>query len=129
MDFSDKTILIVDDDKDFCFLIRMMFKKTRAKLLFAYDGKEAIRIIRNSTPADSVSVILLDIQMPKISGYTVIETLKELRPDLPVLAVTAFGMSGEREKCLKLGFEEYLAKPFEEHVLFGLIRQLTPKPS
>jgi CheY-like chemotaxis protein len=67
--------------------------------------------------------------MPKISGYTVIETLKELRPDLPVLAVTAFGMSGEREKCLKLGFEEYLAKPFEEHVLFGLIRQLTPKPS
>ncbi|MFH1159663.1 MAG: response regulator [bacterium] len=127
MDFSDKTILVVDDDKDFCFLIRMMFKKTRAKLVFAYDGKEAIRIIRNSFPSEPVSVVLLDIQMPRISGYTVIETLKELQPDLPVLALTAFGMTGEREKCLKLGFDEYLAKPFEEQDLFTIIRRLTNK--
>jgi len=125
MDFSDKIILVVDDDKDFCFLIRMMFKKTKAKLWFAYDGREAIRIVKNFKPPGSISLILLDIQMPKISGYTVIETLKEIQPGLPVIALTAFGMTGEREKCLDLGFDDYLAKPFEEQVLFEIIRRLT----
>ncbi|MFH1298053.1 MAG: response regulator [Bacteroidota bacterium] len=119
-DLSDKTILLVDDDKDFCFLIRMMLKKTNVLLHFAYNGEEAIRFMEHHADKP-LDLILLDIQMPLISGYTVIEVLKKKYPQIPVLAVTAFGMTGEREKCLRLGFDEYLPKPFEDKDLIALI--------
>ncbi len=123
IDLSDKTILLVDDDKDFCFLIRMMLKKTKAHLHFTYNGEEAIRFMEQQAEKKT-DLILLDIQMPLLSGYTVIEVFKKKYPKIPVLAVTAFGMTGEREKCLKSGFDEYLSKPFEEQVLISLIDRL-----
>ncbi len=127
LDLSDKIILLVDDDKDFCFLIKMMLKKTQAQLKFVYNGEEAINFMDQQVNR-KVDLILLDIQMPLLSGYTVIEIFKKKFPDIPVMAVTAFGMIGEREKCLKSGFDEYLSKPFEELNLVNLIdRLLNPR--
>ncbi|MBE0647926.1 MAG: response regulator [Bacteroidales bacterium] len=124
-DLSDKTIFLVDDDKDFCFLIKMMLKKTKVKLLFAYNGEEAIQFMdKQATQGIDIDLILLDIQMPLISGYTVIDLFKKRYPELPVMAVTAFGMIGEREKCIQSGFDEYLSKPFEESDLVILINRL-----
>lgn len=127
LDLSNKTILLIDDDKDFCFLIKMMLKKTNAHLLFVYNGEDGIQRM-DQQQDHKIDLVLLDIQMPMVSGYTVIEILKHKYPDIPVMAVTAFGMIGEREKCLKLGFDEYLAKPFDEQDLLYLIdRLLKPK--
>lgn len=123
LDLSDKTILLVDDDKDFCFLIKMMLKKTNVRLQFVYNGEEAIQFM-NKQEKNSINLILLDIQMPLISGYTVIELFKKMYPEIPVLAVTAFGLTGEREKCLNSGFNEYLSKPFDEQDLLTLIDRL-----
>jgi len=123
IDLSDKKILLVDDDKDFCFLIRMMLKKTKAHIQFAYNGEEAIQFMQQESDKP-IDLILLDIQMPLISGYTVIDVLQKKYPTIPVMAVTAFGMTGEREKCLRLGFDEYLAKPFEEKEFLSLILRL-----
>lgn len=122
-DLSDKTILLVDDDKDFCFLIKMMLKKTQVQLHFAYNGEEAIQFMEQRA-GEGVDLILLDIQMPFISGYTVIDLFKKRYSYIPILAVTAFGMIGEREKCLNAGFDEYLSKPFDEHDLISLIDRL-----
>jgi CheY-like chemotaxis protein len=123
IDLSDKTILLIDDDKDFCFLIKMMLKKTNAKLLFVYNGEEAIQFM-NQHGGEGIDLILLDIQMPLISGYTVIELFSKRYPDIPIMAVTAFGMTGEREKCLESGFDEYLSKPFDEQDLISQINHL-----
>lgn len=122
-DLSHNRILLVDDDKDFCFLIRMMLKKTGADLSFVYDGNEALEFMekQGDRPAD---LVMLDIQMPFISGYTLLDVLKSKYQHIPVLAITAFGMLGEREKCLRLGFDEYLAKPFEEKELLAIIVRL-----
>ena len=68
VDLSQKTILLVDDDKDFCFLINMMLKKTHARIKFAYNGEEAIKFL-DQQEDDTVDLIMLDIQMPLISGY------------------------------------------------------------
>ncbi|MFC2102424.1 response regulator [Bacteroidota bacterium] len=122
-DLSDKTILLVDDDKDFCFLIKMMLKKTKVQIHFTHNGEEAIKFMDDHTPMD-IDLILLDIQMPLISGYALIELFKKRYPTIPVMAVTAFGMIGELEKCLSLGFDEYLAKPFDEQDLIALIERL-----
>jgi len=123
LDLTYKTILLVDDDKDFCFLIKMMLKKTNIRLHFVYNGEEAIQFM-NKQEKNSIHLILLDIQMPLVSGYTVIELFKQKYPEIPVMAVTAFGLTGEREKCLSSGFNEYLAKPFEEQDLLTLIDRL-----
>lgn len=127
LDLSERSILLVDDDKDFCFLIKMMLKKTRVKLYFANNGEEAIEFMGKAERPE-IELILLDIQMPLISGYTLIELFKSTYPGTKIMAVTAFGMSGERENCLDMGFDEYLAKPFDEPDLFSLIdRLLNPR--
>lgn len=95
-------------------------KKTKVHLRFAFNGEEAIQLM-DQLGGKGIDLILLDIQMPLISGYTLIDLLKKRCPKIPVLAVTAFGLLGEREKCLSSGFNEYLAKPFEEYELIGLI--------
>lgn len=123
LDLSDKTLLLVDDDKNFCFLIKMMLKKTNVRLQVVHNGEEAIRFM-DQQEKNAIDLILLDIQMPLISGYTVIELFKKKYPEIPVMAVTAFGMSGEREKCLNSGFDEYLAKPFDETDFISLIDRL-----
>jgi len=124
MNPSGKTILIVDDDKDFCYLMQVMFKKNDFHLLLAYNAEEAIGLIKNTHPPEVIDLVLLDIQMPRVSGYTVLEVLKELRPEIPVVAITAYGMTGEREKCLNMGFDAYISKPFEEQELHSTISQL-----
>ncbi len=127
INLSDKTILLVDDDKDFCFLIKMMLKKTNVQLQFVYNGEEAIHFMDQQT-SNGIDLILLDIQMPLISGYTLIDLFKKKYPNIPIMAVTAFGMIGEREKCLDAGFDEYLSKPFDEHdLIFQIGRLLNPR--
>ena len=127
INLSDKTILLVDDDKDFCFLIKMMLKKTNVQLRFVYNGEEAIHFMDQQT-SNGIDLILLDIQMPLISGYTLIDLFKKKYPNIPIMAVTAFGMIGEREKCLDAGFDEYLSKPFDEHdLIFQIGRLLNPR--
>ncbi len=100
-------ILIVDDEEAIANLIRMNLVKAGYQCEVASDGEEAADAIENR-PFD---LILLDIMLPKLNGYEVLEYAKSV--DIPVIFLTAMGETQQKVKGLKLGAEDYIAKPFE----------------
>jgi len=113
--------LVVDDDARNIFALTTVLENHEMNVLSATNGRQAIDIIKN-TP--DLSVVLMDIMMPEMDGY---ETLREIRKDakfraLPILALTAKAMKGDREKCLEAGASDYIAKPVNTDQLVSLLR-------
>ncbi|MBB3593198.1 hypothetical protein FHX08_003601 [Rhizobium sp. BK529] len=116
-----ETVLLVDDDARNIFALSSVLERRGMKILTATTGNEAIEVI-NSQP--SVAIVLMDIMMPGMDGY---ETMKIIRADprfqrLPILALTAKAMKGDREKCLEAGASDYLAKPVNTEQLLSALR-------
>ena len=91
------------------------------KVVSATNGRQAIEAVLNM---EALSVVLMDIMMPEMDGY---QTMKEIRKDpnfrtLPILALTAKAMKGDREKCLEAGASDYIAKPVNTEELLALLR-------
>jgi HAMP domain-containing protein/CheY-like chemotaxis protein/signal transduction histidine kinase len=117
----DRKVLVVDDDARNIFALTTVLENQDMEVLSATNGRQAIEII-NSTP--DLSVVLMDIMMPEMDGY---ETMQEIRNQpqlrtLPILALTAKAMKGDREKCLKAGASDYIAKPVNTDQLLSLLR-------
>ncbi|MBF0425196.1 MAG: response regulator [Magnetococcales bacterium] len=114
------TILVVDDDPRNVFTLQRLLQSRAGTILVASHGREALDILARN---DTVNLVLMDIMMPVMDGY---EAMREIRKmpryrQLPILALTAKAMSGDREKCLKAGASDYLAKPVElERLLVAL---------
>jgi CheY-like chemotaxis protein len=84
------------------------------------NGQEAVAALRH----DSFSLVLMDIQMPEMDGYAATQVIRnELKLDVPIVAMTAHAMAGEKEKCLSFGMNEYISKPIKEGELYGIIEQ------
>ncbi|RLD61947.1 MAG: hybrid sensor histidine kinase/response regulator, partial [Bacteroidetes bacterium] len=116
-----KTILVVEDEDSNYVLLDKILKTKKAEVIIATDGASAINIIsKNGRPID---LVLMDIKMPGINGYDATKKIKELRKDLPIIAQTAFNMNGEKEKCLALGFDDFIAKPFDKETLMVKINK------
>ena len=116
-----KRVLVVDDDARNIFALTSVLENQEMEVLTATNGRQAIDLI-NQTP--DLSVVLMDIMMPEMDGY---ETMREIRnnPDfrtLPILALTAKAMKGDREKCLRAGASDYIAKPVNTDQLLSLLR-------
>lgn len=104
-------ILVADDNPASRELIREVLEMSGYDVLEASDGREAVHQARNGAP----DLVLVDIQMPRLDGYGV---LRELRADprlsdMPVVALTAFAMQGDRERAMDAGFDGYITKPVE----------------
>ncbi len=112
--FSHKTVLIIEDDKSSLAYFNKVLQGMNLHVLEAETGKEGIRIFQENP---EISVVLLDIQLPGASGFDILKELKNIRPDTPVIAQTAFAMSGDKENCLKAGFNDYIAKPVKKEAL------------
>jgi CheY-like chemotaxis protein len=85
------------------------------------NGEEAIEALQKK----KYSLVLMDIQMPQVDGYRATEKIRnELKNDIPVIAMTAHAMAGEREKCLSYGMNEYISKPIRENELFKIINEI-----
>ncbi len=115
-----KTILVVDDNPVSRELICEVLESPDFQFLQAQDGKSALESISESPP----DLVLIDIQMPVLDGFA---TLARLRADarfqaLPVVAVTAFAMRGDREKAIRAGFNAYITKPIDGLELERLVR-------
>jgi CheY-like chemotaxis protein/two-component sensor histidine kinase len=113
--------LVVDDDARNIFALTTVLENHEMNVLSATNGRQAIEIIQREP---DLSVVLMDIMMPEMDGY---ETLREIRKDarfraLPILALTAKAMKGDREKCLEAGASDYIAKPVNTDQLVSLLR-------
>ena len=112
------TILVAEDDELNYIYIREIFKGTGAELLHAVNGREAVEICRNN---DKIGILLIDIKMPVMNGYEAIKQIREFRPDLPIIAQTAFALSNEMLKAFNAGSNDYISKPFKKEQLLALI--------
>jgi two-component system, cell cycle response regulator DivK len=121
---ADRRILIADDKASSRELVRTILENFGYEVQEAEDGIKALEAIRSSLP----DLVLLDLQMPGLTGH---EVLAQLRADeqfanLPVVALTASAMAGDREKALAAGFTSYLAKPVTLSTLRTEVSRLLP---
>lgn len=107
-DWEGKTILIAEDDDANYMLLEKSLEKTKAQIIRAENGKEAVRICKSNPDID---VILMDIRMPIMDGIEATTQIKQIDKDLPIIVQTAFTMSSEKEKSFKAGCDDYISKP------------------
>jgi HAMP domain-containing protein/CheY-like chemotaxis protein/signal transduction histidine kinase len=120
-DLVGKTVLLVDDDARNIFALSSVLERRGMRVLTATTGNEAIELVE-STPG--IAIVLMDIMMPEMDGY---QTMQVIRGNpafrrLPIIALTAKAMKGDREKCLDAGASDYLAKPVNTEQLLSALR-------
>jgi len=116
-----KKVLVVDDDMRNIFALSSVLERRGMTVLTAGTGREAISMLE-STP--DVAIVLMDIMMPEMDGYATMQVIRQ-NPSfrrLPIIALTAKAMKGDREKCLEAGASEYLAKPVNTEQLLSALR-------
>ncbi len=119
-DWSDKKILVVEDMVDIQFFLKKVFERTRVELFIASSIKEAREHIERN---QDINLVLLDIRLPDGDGYDLAREIKSQRPDLPIIAQTAYAMQGEKEKSKLYGCDDYIAKPIDIDLLISLIKK------
>lgn len=120
-DYSDLQgkILMCEDNEANALLAQQLFASTGVELDLARNGREGVELFRQQ-PYD---LVLMDIQMPEMDGYQATEYIRrELSSDTPIIALTAHSVSKEREKCLAMGMNDYVPKPFKKSELFDKVR-------
>jgi CheY-like chemotaxis protein len=120
-DLVDRTVLLVDDDARNIFALSSILERRGMHVLAATTGREAIALAE-STP--DLAIVLMDIMMPEMDGYRTMQVIRErsMFRRLPIIALTAKAMKGDREKCLEAGASDYLAKPVNTEQLLSVLR-------
>jgi CheY-like chemotaxis protein len=120
-DLVGRAVLLVDDDARNIFALSSVLERRGMRVLTATTGSEAIQIIDATS---DLAIVLMDIMMPEMDGYQTIEVIRA-KPSLrrlPIIALTAKAMKGDREKCLEAGASDYLAKPVNTEQLLSALR-------
>jgi len=107
-DFTGKVILIVEDTETSNRFYNAALSRTNAKLLWALDGEEALVKLKDNSDID---VVLLDLNLPGISGFDVLKRLRKTDKKLAVIVQTAYVLSGEEAACYELGANDFITKP------------------
>lgn len=122
----DIRLLVAEDNKMNQDLLRHLLGNRQLHYQLVTNGQDAI----NALSKNHFDLVLMDIQMPEMDGYTAARKIRsELHSNIPIIAMTAHAMAGEREKCLQAGMNEYLAKPIREDELYRMIQVFTGKNS
>jgi CheY-like chemotaxis protein len=103
-----RKILIVEDDQSSRLYLNKILEKVGVVILNAGDGAEAVSVALENP---DIEIILMDIQLPVMDGYTALSKIRETRKDVVVIAQTAYGLLGDKEKILNSGFNDYIIKP------------------
>jgi len=120
-----KTVLYVEDNEFNRKIVRHLLGRTSYRLIEAEDGEAGVTTARETVP----DLIIMDIQLPKLSG---LEATRQLRADpvtapIPVIVITSFALAGDEAKAREAGAAAYLAKPYSPRELLEMIRQLAPE--
>ncbi|HLJ38619.1 MAG TPA: response regulator, partial [Steroidobacteraceae bacterium] len=118
---SGRKVLVVDDDIRNIFALNSLLERHSMHVITASNGEEAIKLAEKT---DDLALVLMDVMMPEMDGY---ETMRRIRSNqkfrlLPIIALTAKAMKGDREKCLEAGASDYVAKPVNTDQLLSLVR-------
>jgi CheY-like chemotaxis protein/two-component sensor histidine kinase len=122
-DLSSKQILVAEDNAINQVLIRSMLKSTKAKVIIAENGQLAIDEVKRG----NFDIVLMDIHMPVMDGVEAQQQLKQLSPELPVIALTANVMKNDVENYIRLGFVAHIAKPIDINQLYGSLKHFIDK--
>ena len=120
---DELTILVAEDDEINYLYIKEIFRGTGARLIHAVNGKEAFEICQNN---NNIDIVLIDIKMPVMNGYEAIKRIREFRPDLPIIAQTAFALSNEMLKAFNAGSNNYISKPYKKEQLLAMVSKYKP---
>jgi signal transduction histidine kinase/ActR/RegA family two-component response regulator len=120
---DELTILVAEDDEINYLYIKEIFRETGAGLKRAVNGKEAVEICLNN---NNIDIVLIDIKMPVMNGYEAIKRIREFRPNLPIIAQTAFALSNEMLKAFNAGCNDYISKPFKKEQLLAMVSKYKP---
>jgi CheY-like chemotaxis protein len=118
---ENKKVLLVDDDIRNIFAMTSVLERFQMQIVTAENGKDAIQLLMDTPDVD---MVLMDIMLPAMDGYATIRAIREIADfeHLPIIAVTAKAMKGDREKCIAAGASDYISKPVDIEQLRAVMR-------
>lgn len=119
--WQNKTILIVEDEPANIMYIEEVLKVTKAKVLRASNGKEAVDIYKKYS--HNIDIIIMDIKMPEMNGYEATKQIKNLNKNIPIISQSAYAMQGDIDRGLKAGMTDYLIKPIKPKLLLSILNK------
>ena len=114
--WKGKTVLVVEDDPAAVFFLKEILTPTGITVLITETGESAISLCKKNK---SIDIVLMDMNLPNMSGYEATEKIKKIHKKLPVIAQTAYALTEDREKCIQHGCDGYVAKPINIFELLG----------
>ena len=118
--WSDKIILVVEDDEINRFFFKSALRKTAAQLIYAHNGIEAIE---QTMKNDKIDLILMDIRMPLMNGFEATKEIRKQNKELPIIVQSAYTLSQEKEQAYDAGCNDFISKPINIKKLLELIQQ------
>jgi two-component system sensor histidine kinase EvgS len=112
-------ILIVEDVEENFEFLKEILQNPKTEIFHAHDGEEAVLSVKEN----AIDLVLMDIKLPVKDGYTATKEIKNIKPELPVIAQTAYAMESDKVKALEAGFDDYISKPIEISKLFEVINK------
>jgi two-component system, cell cycle response regulator DivK len=113
-----KTVLLVEDQKYNLLVLKKMLERMGIVVIAVENGQEAIDICKQNNELD---LVMMDIKMPVMDGYHAMKEIRKIRPDIRIIAETAYALAGDEEKILEAGFDDYLPKPITKQNLDTII--------
>lgn len=120
---NQKELLIIDDDSRNIFALSAVLKAKKYQCISALNASEGLKLLSSNK---NIGVVLMDMMMPEMDGYEAMAKIKstDALKDIPIIAITAQAMAGDREKCLAAGADGYISKPVNVDELVKLLNQL-----
>jgi|LSQX01.3.fsa_nt_gb two-component system sensor histidine kinase EvgS len=118
---GELVFLIVEDEESNILVLRMLLQKRyKAEVLCARNGQQGVEIVEKRSDID---LVFMDMKMPVMDGYTATGIIKKMRKDLPVIAITAYGLNEQKNEILNAGCDDYLAKPIQAMQIFDKVEK------
>jgi two-component system cell cycle response regulator DivK len=121
---TERKILYVEDNEYNRKIVRQLLKRSACRLIEAMDGETGVALAQQELP----DLILMDVQLPKMSGLDATRqlTTEALTSHIPIIVITSYALSGDRERALQAGASSYLAKPYSPSELLSMVKQFLP---